>query len=121
MKKNQKDRVFVEKVWGSEDWIENSPLYCGKKMTLKKGYQCSTHSHLVKAETFYVSSGRMLLRYGYGETMEEVIMEPGDSFFIPVGMRHQFQGLEDTEFFEFSTQHFDDDCVRFSASGKVGE
>jgi mannose-6-phosphate isomerase-like protein (cupin superfamily) len=119
---SRKDRNFVEKVWGWEDWIANTPLYCGKKMFLKKDHHCSYHYHKVKDETFYIQSGSMLLKYGkddnYAEA-KEVVLTAGDSFCVPVGLRHQFQGLEDTEFFEFSTQHFDEDSIRITASGKV--
>jgi len=36
----------------------------------------------------------------------------GDKFEVPVGLRHQMVALEDTELFEFSTQHFDEDSCR---------
>lgn len=38
--------------------------------------------------------------------------EKGDNFHIYRGLRHQMQALEDTELFEFSTQHFDSDSHR---------
>lgn len=62
----------------------------------------------------------MILRYGFDEDINkstEVVMNSGDSFDIPVGMIHQFEGLEDTVFFEFSTQHFDEDSIRISVGG----
>jgi len=31
---------------------------------------------------------------------------------IPTGMRHQFVALKDTELFEFSTTHFEEDSYR---------
>ena len=40
------------------------------------------------------------------------ILEPGDRFHVYRGLRHQMIALEDTELFEFSTQHFDDDSYR---------
>jgi len=39
-------------------------------------------------------------------------LERGDKFHVPVGMRHQMYALEDTELFEFSTEHFDSDSIR---------
>jgi hypothetical protein len=42
----------------------------------------------------------------------EVILNPGDKFHIYQGLKHQMIALEDTELFEFSTQHFDDDSIR---------
>ena len=43
---------------------------------------------------------------------KEVILERGDNFHVYVGLRHQMIALEDTELFEFSTQHFDSDSYR---------
>ena len=39
-------------------------------------------------------------------------LERGDKFHVPTGMRHQMIALEDTELFEFSTQHFEEDSYR---------
>ena len=41
-----------------------------------------------------------------------IVLKKGDYFHIPVGLKHQMCALEDTELFEFSTQHFDDDSYR---------
>ena len=38
--------------------------------------------------------------------------ESGDNFYVPSGLRHQMEALENTELFEFSTQHFDEDSYR---------
>lgn len=40
------------------------------------------------------------------------ILEPGDVFEVPVGLRHAMYGLLDTEMFEFSTHHEDEDSIR---------
>lgn len=120
MVKSRKDRHIVEKTWGEEDWIVNNEKYCGKRMFLRKGTYCSWHFHKIKEESFFCVSGTMVLRYGYDEDISkatEITMNPGDSFDIPVGMIHQFEGLEDTVFFEFSTQHFDEDSIRISVGG----
>ena len=42
----------------------------------------------------------------------EVILGPGDNFHVYRGLRHRMIALEDTELFEFSTQHFDSDSYR---------
>jgi len=46
------------------------------------------------------------------ETANEVILEKGDNFHVYRGLKHQMIALEDTELFEFSTQHFDSDSYR---------
>ena len=43
---------------------------------------------------------------------EILTLEPGDNFHVPVGLKHQMVALQDSELFEFSTQHFDSDSIR---------
>ena len=42
----------------------------------------------------------------------QIILNAGDNFHIYRGLRHQMVALEDSELFEFSTQHFDSDSHR---------
>ena len=42
----------------------------------------------------------------------QVILVPGDVFHVPQFLVHSMEGLEDTEMFEFSTQHFEEDSYR---------
>lgn len=106
---------WVPKNWGGEKWICNSKEYCGKLLYFVKGKKCSWHYHILKDETFYIQSGKILLKYSEEdeiETAQEVILNQGDKFHIYRGLRHQMIALEDTELFEFSTQHFDEDSIR---------
>jgi mannose-6-phosphate isomerase-like protein (cupin superfamily) len=106
---------IVPKGWGYEKWIANSELYCGKLLFIRKGHRCSWHYHTNKDETFYIQSGEVLLIYGDVDDMEKAKMKvlgPGDKFYVYPGLRHQMQAREDTELFEFSTQHFDSDSNR---------
>jgi quercetin dioxygenase-like cupin family protein len=105
----------VPKGWGYEKWITNNERYCGKLLYFNKGKKCSWHYHEIKEETFYVHSGKLHLLYGFDDDINEaegLILSPGDKFEIPRGLRHQMYAIEDTEMFEFSTQHFDDDSYR---------
>jgi mannose-6-phosphate isomerase-like protein (cupin superfamily) len=109
------DIKFVPKSWGFEKWICNSPEYCGKLLYFVKGKKCSFHYHKLKDETFYLQSGKILLTYGDTDDINEasqIILEKGDKFHIYRELRHQMLALEDTELFEFSTQHFDNDSYR---------
>jgi len=113
------DRTFVSKSWGYEDWIVNKEEYCGKLLFFKKDKSCSWHYHKLKDETFYVHKGRLEVRYGMSNNKFDlntnvVVLEAGDTFHVPVGMRHQMTGLTDVEMFEFSTQHFDEDSIRIN-------
>ena len=106
---------FVPKGWGFEKWIVNCEEYCGKVLYFVKGKRCSWHYHKLKDEVFYVQSGKILLKYSHDDDLEnakEIVLERGDNYHIYRGLRHQMIALEDTELFEFSTQHFDSDSYR---------
>jgi len=106
---------FVPKGWGFEKWIVNCEEYCGKILYFVKGRKCSWHYHKLKDEVFYIQSGKILLKY-YDEDdiayANEIVLNKGDKFHVYRGLRHQMIALEDTELFEFSTQHFDEDSYR---------
>jgi mannose-6-phosphate isomerase-like protein (cupin superfamily) len=108
--------VHIEpKGWGREVWIANNELYCGKILEIRKGKRCSLHYHRLKTETFYLRSGRLLLRlkeHAEAEVVEELELLPGDCMDVSPGLVHQMEALEDSELFEFSTQHFESDSHR---------
>ena len=106
---------FVPKGWGFEKWIVNCNEYCGKLLYFVKGKKCSWHYHVIKDEVFYIQSGQILLKYSDQDDLDnanEIILSRGDNFHVQRGLRHQMTALEDTELFEFSTQHFDSDSHR---------
>ena len=109
------DMTHVDKGWGWERWICNGPEYCGKLLFFNKGKRCSWHVHRLKDEVFYLQSGKMLVKYSDDDDIEnakEFILEPGQNFHVYRGLRHQMIAIEDSELFEFSTQHFDSDSYR---------
>ena len=106
---------FVPKGWGFEKWIVNCEEYCGKLLYLVKGKRCSWHYHKLKDEVFFVQSGKILVKYSDDDNIEEakeIILGKGDNFHVYRGLKHQMIAMEDTEVFEFSTQHFDEDSHR---------
>ena len=105
----------VDKGWGWERWIVNCEEYCGKLLYFEQGKRCSWHYHKLKDEVFYVQSGKIQVFYGEGDHILDsnvVVLEKGDNFHVYIGLRHQMIALEDSELFEFSTQHFDEDSYR---------
>lgn len=105
---------IINKGWGYEKIIHNDDGYCGKVLFFNKGKKCSFHYHKIKTETFYCK-GKILLLYGYEDDIEKadrIILNEGESFHIPVGLRHQMIALEDTELFEFSTIDLENDSIR---------
>ena len=106
---------IVKKGWGYEKWIVNKPEYCGKLLFFNKGRRCSWHYHVLKDEVFYVQSGKILLKYSEEDDIEnasELTLNQGENFHVHRGLRHQMIALEETELFEFSTEHFDSDSHR---------
>ena len=111
------EHKIVKKGWGRELWVVNKPEYCGKLLRFEKGKKCSFHFHKLKDETFFCHSGKIKVLYGYDEDIskaEEIILNPGDSFYVPPGLIHQMIAMEDTDLFEFSTEHFESDSYRVS-------
>lgn len=106
---------IVPKGWGYEKWIVNTDEYCGKLLHFIKGKKCSWHYHKLKDETFYLQEGKLLVKYSDNDNLNEaneIILERGDKFHVYRGLRHQMFAMEDTDMFEFSTQHFDSDSHR---------
>ena len=106
---------FVPKGWGFEKWIVNNEEYCGKLLYFVKDKKCSWHYHKLKDEVFYVQSGQIMVLYSEQDDVEEaevIVLNKGDNFHVYRGLRHQMIALQDTELFEFSTQHFDEDSYR---------
>ena len=46
------------------------------------------------------------------EKADITILNRGDKFHVPIGLKHRMFALEDTELFEFSTEHSDSDSHR---------
>lgn len=109
------DSKIVPKGWGYEKWIVNKSEYCGKLLFINQYKRCSWHYHILKDEVFYVQSGQIILKYANHDHLSlanQIILNPGDSFHIQRKLRHQMIALQDTELFEFSTEHFDSDSYR---------
>ena len=103
------------KGWGHEEWIVNNDLYCGKILHFQDGKRCSYHFHKLKTETFYLQSGMMKILFSFTDdisTADELILSPGQTFHVPIGLRHQMIALEESDLFEFSTQHLEEDSYR---------
>jgi mannose-6-phosphate isomerase-like protein (cupin superfamily) len=106
---------IVPKGWGREVWIANNEKYCGKILEIRKGKRCSLHYHRIKTETFFLRVGRLrvLIRENADSPVtEEFELVPGDCMDVPSGLVHQMVALEDSELYEFSTQHFESDSHR---------
>jgi mannose-6-phosphate isomerase-like protein (cupin superfamily) len=105
---------IVKKGWGKEIIFANNSEYCGKILCFEKGKKFSMHYHLRKKETWYVAKGKFILNWiqpDIGKYHSEYL-NVGDVITNERGEAHQLVALEDSEVFEVSTEHFDEDSFR---------
>lgn len=105
---------IVTKGWGKEIIFINNDEYCGKILCFNKGKKFSMHYHILKKETWYVAKGKFILHWiepNTGTTYTEYLIV-GDVITNERGEAHQLVALEDSEVFEVSTKHYDNDSYR---------
>jgi mannose-6-phosphate isomerase-like protein (cupin superfamily) len=112
---------IVPKIWGYEIIFANNELYCGKILHFYEGGKGSLHYHVKKTESWYIQSGRILLVWVNGTTGEffSEIMSAGDTVSHKSGECHCVEALEETDIFEVSTTHYDDDSYRIFVAPAV--
>jgi len=99
----------VDKVWGSELWIVNNELYCGKILNIKKDFSTSIHYHKLKDETFFLLEGEINV-----ELLGEVrTLRKGETLRLKPYTIHRITGLQESnKLLEISTHHQDSDSIR---------
>ena len=121
---------IVEKAWGTETWIVNTPLYCGKELRVDAGARSSLHRHHKKDETFYVLEGMLCVLTAHRRLTKKQVasytskavpcksvrLTAGMSLRIKPGTWHRFVASRDCSFIEFSTHHSDRDVERATKS-----
>jgi mannose-6-phosphate isomerase-like protein (cupin superfamily) len=117
-KKSFSSSQIVPKIWGYEIIFANNELYCGKILHFFKGSKGSLHYHVKKTESWYISSGCITLVWINGATGEffTETCNVGDTVTHKPGECHCVEALEETEIFEVSTPHYDDDSYRIFMS-----
>ena len=108
-----KSRI-VKKGWGEEIWFVNNDEYCGKILKFNSGKKFSMHYHLKKKETWFISKGSFI--FSWIDTEKGITytdkLTVGDVITNERGSPHQMEALEDSEIFEVSTTHHDEDSYR---------
>jgi len=105
---------FVPKGWGSElIWATNSK-YCGKLMNFNTGAKFSMHFHAEKDETWYVLSGKFIVRHigTRDASVYEVELNQGDTWHNTPLMPHQLVCIEEGTIIEVSTADSVEDNYR---------
>lgn len=104
----------VEKGWGHEEiWCTND-RYCGKFMHFKTGAKFSMHFHAVKDETWYIQSGKFIVRYidTIVARIHEAELNPGDTWHNAPLLPHQLICVEEGTVVEVSTADSVEDNYR---------
>jgi len=107
----QKD---FDKPWGGYVlFIENSPCTV-KIIFVKKGTMLSLQTHKLRAEFWYVISGRVVATIGKDkEHLKKSVLNPGDTVKSPVGFLHRLEGIQASKVLEISLGTFrENDIVR---------
>jgi mannose-6-phosphate isomerase-like protein (cupin superfamily) len=121
---------FHPKAWGSEEWIVNRPEYCLKILRFNKGAKFSYHFHDLKVETWYLQSGKILLKTKDLNSSKDFEYKLDANFkhikfdgviHVPRLVPHQIEALEETVIYEVSTQHFEEDSYRIAPGDSQNE
>ena len=114
MKLNISKGENVIKKWGKEIVIVNNEMYCGKILCIDAGKKFSMHFHMNKDEAWYVAKGSLMLSYIDTSNAQKnhMNLKVGDVVRLCPGVPHQLQAIEDSEIFEVSTPHRDEDSYR---------
>lgn len=104
----------VTKGWGVEEiWVTNDK-YCSKFMHFEENKKFSMHFHATKEETWYVISGKFLVKWidtkDASEHMKYLL--PGDTWHNPPLCPHQLLCYESGTILEVSTPDSVEDNYR---------
>jgi mannose-6-phosphate isomerase len=99
----------VDKPWGHELIWAETDRYVGKILVIEAGRRLSLQRHVVKDESIYVASGRLLLSLeddAGAVGVEEI--GPGEFRHVPTGRIHRYEAIDRCELIEVSTPELDD-------------
>jgi mannose-6-phosphate isomerase-like protein (cupin superfamily) len=105
---------LVEKGWGSEFIFATNDKYCGKLLRFNTGAKFSMHFHAEKDETWFVLSGKFIVRYITTKDAEqhEVALSTNDVWHNPPLFPHQIICIEEGVLIEVSTPDSVEDNYR---------
>lgn len=105
---------FVEKGWGHELIWATNDKYCGKLLKFHRGAKFSMHFHASKDESWYVLSGKFMVRAidTTNASVNETILEEGMTWHNPPLLPHQVVCVEEGTIIEVSTPDSVEDNYR---------
>jgi quercetin dioxygenase-like cupin family protein len=104
----------IHKGWGHELIWASNDLYCGKLLKFNQGAKFSMHFHAEKDETWYVLSGKFIVRHidTKTATIYENELNEGNVWRNMPLLPHQLECLEEGTIIEVSTQDSVEDNYR---------
>jgi mannose-6-phosphate isomerase-like protein (cupin superfamily) len=105
---------YVPKGWGHELIWATNDHYCGKMMHFNTGARFSMHFHREKEETWYIQSGKFLVKWINTANAEQREQEltAGETWHNPPCMPHQLICIEEGTVVEVSTPDSVEDNYR---------
>lgn len=105
---------FVQKGWGSELIWATNDKYAGKLLRFEENSKFSMHFHAEKDETWYVLSGKFLVKYIDTKDASEKheVLTEGSTWHNPPLLPHQVVCLEAGTIIEVSTPDSVEDNYR---------
>jgi hypothetical protein len=105
---------FVEKGWGNEFIFATNDKYCGKILQFNTGSKFSMHFHSEKDETWFVLSGKFLVRTidTSNASTNERELNVNDVWHNPPLLPHQIICIEEGTLIEVSTPDSVEDNYR---------
>jgi len=105
---------YVSKGWGHELIWATTEKYCGKLLKFNKDAKFSMHFHAVKDETWYVLSGKFIVKCIDTDTAStfQKDLNPGDTWHNTPLMPHQLICVEEGTIIEVSTPDSVEDNYR---------
>lgn len=105
---------FVEKGWGHELIWATNDKYCGKLLKFNTGAKFSMHFHSEKDETWYILSGKFIVRMidTFDAEVTETELNAGDTWRNKPLDIHQLICLEEGTIIEVSTPDSIEDNYR---------
>jgi quercetin dioxygenase-like cupin family protein len=107
-------KIHVPKAWGEEVIIHNGDGYCGKLLRFRKGGKFSFHFHSLKTESWLINKGsfELITIDTRIAARQHISLVEGDIVHVEKNTPHQLIAIEESEIFEVSTPHIDDDSYR---------
>lgn len=108
------------KVWGWTQRVFRNETVQVDRAFVRAGWKCSLHHHRHRSNTFFVETGRLLVRVHKDGLLDEVVLEPGQQTTVRPGDRHEMEALADTFVLEvYSVALGGDDIVRDNQGGQA--